>query len=303
MPKIYDKLITSIKLDIAEVDITPLTRYGGGERRMVVSLNGSLQSARKNITRIKVTSFDSNVKRSLNTSVIFNLRTLKISYSTAHYNGLLFSGTVNNKILDGAEVQTPENASERRNPRADDRLLTQKLLTHMNTYLEYYNRVLLYSMDEQRRFMLLDGFTIQVFNEAGQPTGYRSLSSVLKHTLISIIGNSMVFPVSPGFKVNQNMIVPTTSAEGVASNSLLDLYKPEMPSPPYRLSVPSRGVYSESIIGQCDSCEKVKPDSSQDWTKFTTDEPTAINPVQTVVPTITNYDPKTKDFAQPMINL
>ena len=113
----------------------------------------------------------------------------------------------------------------------------------------------------------------------------------------------MVFPVSPGFKVNQNLIVATTTDEGESSNSLLDLYKPDMPSPPYRLSVPSRGVYSESIIGQCDSCEKVKPDSSQDWTKFTTDEPTAINAVTPPVPIITDYKPETKDFAAPIINL
>ena len=143
----------------------------------------------------------------------------------------------------------------------------------------------------------------QVFKDDGQPNGYRSLSSVLKHNLISIIGNAMVFPVSPGFKVNQNMIVPTSTDDGETSNSLLDLYKPDMPSPPYRLSVPSKGVYSESIIGQCDSCEKVKPDSSQDWSKFATDEPTSINPVQPVVPTTTDYKPQTKDFAAPMINL
>lgn len=29
-------------------------------------------------------------------------------------------------------------------------------------------------------------------------------------------------------------------------------------------------------MGPCDSCEKVKPDPAQDWTKFTTVEPTSI---------------------------
>ena len=114
----------------------------------------------------------------------------------------------------------------------------------------------------------------------------------------------MVFPVSPGFKVNQSMIITTTNQAGEASNSLLDLYKPDMPPPPYRLSVPSKGVYSEGIMGQCDSCEKVKPDSSQDWAKFTTDEPTAINALTPASAQITDYEAKQpKDFAAPIINL
>ncbi|KAL8654209.1 MAG: hypothetical protein Q9210_001655 [Variospora velana] len=43
----------------------------------------------------------------------------------------------------------------------DDRFRVQETHYHMNQNLEYYNRVLWYSIDEQRRFMLLDGFHIQ----------------------------------------------------------------------------------------------------------------------------------------------
>jgi hypothetical protein len=56
-------------------------------------------------------------------------------------------------------------------------------------------------------------------------------------------------------------------------------------------------------MGVCDSCEKAQPDTSQDWTKFGVDEPTAISPVQPVAPTITDYRANFKDFAPPMINL
>ncbi len=117
----------------------------------------------------------------------------------------------------------------------------------------------------------------------------------------------MVFPVSPGYKVDVSMILKSGGEDGEdgedSGPSLLDFYRPEIPPSPYRISVPSRGVYSETMMGQCDSCEKVKPDSSQDWTRFTTDEPTAINAITTPQPAVTQYNPKVKDFASPMISI
>ena len=161
-PIIYRIMKEAIVLDSASLDKTDLTKYNGGERTVKVALSGTFPSARKDIKEIKVSVFGEKVTKLINTAVVFTLRQLSISYSTQHYNGVLCNGAINNDLLDGATVPTPENASEKRSPRTDDRLLTKKLLTHLNTNLEYYNRVLLYSMDEQRRFMLLDGFTIQV---------------------------------------------------------------------------------------------------------------------------------------------
>ena len=161
-PIIYRKMMKAISLDSASLDTTDLTKYNGGERTVKVALSGTYPSARKDITNLTVSVVGDKVKALINTAVVFILRQLRISYSTQHYNGLLFNGAVNNDLLDGATIPAPENAGEKRNPRTDDKLLAKKLLTHLNTNLEYYNRVLLYSMDEQRRFMLLDGFTIQV---------------------------------------------------------------------------------------------------------------------------------------------
>lgn len=113
----------------------------------------------------------------------------------------------------------------------------------------------------------------------------------------------MVFPVAPGYHVNQALIVAADVEGETRAESLLDHYKPDIPPPPYRLSIPTRGVFSEAILGQCDSCEKAKPDSSQDWTKFTTDEPTPINPLTAPVPTVTDWRANFKDFAPPMISI
>lgn len=109
--------------------------------------------------------------------------------------------------------------------------------------------------------------------------------------------------MAPGYKVSQSFITEVGDDGESVQIPLLDHYKPENPSPPFRLSVPTKGIYSESMIGACDSCEKLKPDSSQDWTKFTTDEPTQINAVTPPVPTITDWKAAFKDLATPMISI
>jgi hypothetical protein len=90
---------------------------------------------------------------------------VRMYYSTAHYNGTLFAGPFSGDVLDdlGATIKCPPTEAEKRNPRKEDRFLTQTLITHLNRNIEYYNRVLRSSMDSQRRFLLFDGFKIETF--------------------------------------------------------------------------------------------------------------------------------------------
>jgi hypothetical protein len=302
-PDIYEKMYQSLSFNgLAVTDFTRMNTYRGGMQQINVTFSGQAQQTRAQTQFLTLKCINPAVRSLVNADVEWNLRYLRIAYSTQHYNGLIYNGSVNNDLYDDVTVFCPLSEAETRNPKTEDRWLSQRLISHLNRNLEYYNRVLLYSLDAQRRFMLLDGFHIEVFNENGTSAGYHSLSSVLKNSPVAMAGNSMVFPVSPGYKVDQSMILQSGDGES-AGASLLDLYQPEIPTPPYRISVPSKGVYSESMMGKCDSCEKLKPDSSQDWTKFTTDEPPAIGAVQPVVPEITAYNPATKDFASPMISI
>ena len=299
---IYLKMFESIHVDGISLDFTPLNDYRGGSKIMRVSMAGQGQRTREQIQFLTFRCGNAFVRRLKDSGVEWNLRYLRLSYSTAHFNGLLHNGSVNNDLFDDVTIFAPLTEAELKDPRKDDRWFTQRLIKHLNQNIEYYNRVLLYSLDAQRRFMLLDGFHIQVFDEDGSSRGYHSLSSVLKNSPITMAGNSMVFPVSPGYKVDRSLILQGADEENYGA-SLLDLYRPDVPPSPYRLSIPSKGVYTESMMGVCDSCEKLKPDSSQDWTKFTTDEPAAINAVQPPVPEVTTYNPTTKDFASPMISI
>ncbi len=73
---------------------------------------------------------------------------------------------MNGDLLDdaGATCSTSRlSAAEKANPRQDDRFMTQRLITHLNQNIEYYNRVLWYSLDADCRYLLLDGFKIETF--------------------------------------------------------------------------------------------------------------------------------------------
>ena len=56
-------------------------------------------------------------------------------------------------------------------------------------------------------------------------------------------------------------------------------------------------------MGTCDSCEDVKPNSSQDWTKFTTEQPTEIAPVVLPRPERFDWRAAWAQFAAPVVRL
>jgi Papain-like cysteine protease AvrRpt2/N-acetylmuramoyl-L-alanine amidase len=303
-PVVFERIVRSINIELIGTDKTSATKYKGGERLMQINLRGKTGKKRNELPlTIKLFS-DSTVVNSLKDLVTLSIENTDITYSTPHYHGSLFSGYVGDNLLDGTDLDIPENSEEKRNPKKEDEYLRLKLIEHLNSNLEYYNKILWLNLDPDRRFMLLDGFNIELYNDFDiKLKKTRSLASVVKNELLTITGNSLVFPVAAGYRVSQSYITEDNREGEKVDVSLFEHYKPLTPVPPYRISVPSKGVFLEAVQGQCDACERVKENSSQDWTKFNTDEPTAILPVQPPVPTITDWKAAFKDFAQPIVNI
>ncbi|QNK64551.1 hypothetical protein H7F33_08760 [Pedobacter sp. PAMC26386] len=293
---------------LANLDLTVLNRYSGREQLIKYNFNAKTTQTRADIPQIDII-YSPNLFvlidgiETLKKKTTCIVESLTINYTTAHYAGRIFSGYVGNDLLDNVSEPTPLNTDEKRFPRKEDLYIVNKLIEHLNSNLEYYNKMLWYNLDVDRRYMLLDGFDIQVFDDLGAPAAFRSLASVVKNQLITVTGNSLVFPVAPGYRVSQSYILIKAPEQVTQEITLFDHYKPLTPIPPYRISVPSRGVFLEAIQGVCDACEKIKENSAQDWTKFTTDEPTPISAVTPIVPTVTDWKAAFKDFATPLINI
>ena len=272
---------------------------------MAVNLTGRTSRKRADLAEVIRLTEANATMRQLKPFVTAIIDDLRLNYSTEHFDGTLYAGSVGNDLLDGVDLYIPVQAEEKRNPRREDRYLAATLVEHLNTHLEHYNKVLWADLDPDRRFMLLDGFDIQTYRADGTlpagGEGMRSLASVVKNEVIGIAGNSLVMPVAPGYRVSQALI--TAESDGDVAAGLFEHYQPLTPVDPYRVSVPTRGVYAEALLGQCNACEEIEPDRAQDWTVFTTDEPTPIQTVPLATPEPQDWQAAWRDFAAPLVNV
>lgn len=312
-PLLWDAIVESVAVEPIgagsglALDLTSTQRYQGGDRRMTLRARGGGHPPREDLAtqmRVLATSADARALRSFATAIVQNV---SLSYRTPHFAGPVFRGYAGDDLLDdsGVVLSTPLTSNDLRNPRVEDRYLQQELVDHLNANIEHYNGVLWRGLDENRRYMLLDGFAIDTYERDGRPAGRRSLASVVANELVTITGNALVFPVANGYHVNRSLLVERDAPEGDESrvSSLLARYQPLTPVEPYRLSVPTRGVYAEAVLGECDACEDVKENSSQDWTRFIVDEPTAIAPVTTPTPQRTDWRAIWAQFASPLVGM
>ena len=191
-------------------------------------------------------------------------------YRTDHMNHYLFRDhRVLNDLTDAAEILTPLDTEEKRNPREVDRRQTDSLLDHLNYHVDYYNRAAILNLHPNRRLMLLDGVIAP--NASG-----RSVATVVENRIIAIVGNSLVMPVAPGVKLDKTYRYAENTPE-----ELIQMYATN-PPPPMRVSLPTRGVFAEAVLGKCNSCEVTDDTLFWRWEEEPIpDSPTAIAPIST----------------------
>lgn len=223
------------------------------------------------------------------------IRSGTLRYRTAHFRShTLFSEANIDSGLASPEawVDTPLDEEEQRNPRHEDSKLARLLLAQLNEHIEYYHKAIWWSMDVDRRFMLLDGFIAP--NSNG-----RSVASVVENRLIGFIGNSMVFPVGPGIHLD-----PSYRQDPERPVDLLNLYAPTMPIAPMRVSVPTRGVFAEAVMGECNACESMDETRFWRWDQAPSgDEPTPIASPSTDTRATPDPNLTAKDFPSPIVNI
>ena len=170
----------------------------------------------------------------------------------------------------GASLFTPLDAWEQRNPRTEDKRLSKELVEHLNDNLEFYHHAIWWTMDPNRRYMLLDGFYAPGSNN-------RSVASVVENRVIGIVGNALVLPVARGVHLDPRYVKDTNGNRV----NLVDVYKLRSPVPAAHVSLPTRGVFAEAILGNCNSCEEIDDSKFWRWEESPIDEPPAIGPIST----------------------
>ena len=214
----------------------------------------------------------------------------KVRYQTPNLIALLFNEPrILNDLRPGdpVTVSTPLTKAEARNPRQEDRDLADRLVRHLNDNLEYYHQAIWAGLDTERRFILLDGMLIP-------GTSGLSVASVVENRLIGIAGNSMIFPLAPGIHLDPRITDSSTP--------LKDLYQAP-PAPPLNVSVPTRGVYAEAVLGNCSGCEKIDDTRYWRWTTEGMLAPPPIAEVTTQRPTGTDTNLTPTPLPSPLVSI
>lgn len=233
-----------------------------------------------------------NLKRFQKKYMKIRVRSGNLRYTTAAMTGSLFEGRLENDIFaegDGVFVRSLLTKEELRNPRGEDVDAVNNLLHHLNENLEYYHKCIFFSMTPERRFMLLDGIVAP-----GKANG-RSVASVVENRVMGVAGNSLIMPVAPGFQLD-----PTIDE---TFNLFAQYYDEE--KDPMRISMPTKGIYAEAVIGECNSCEEKDEHRFWRWEESPIpDSPnTQILPLNTDTRRAEPGNLQPKDFPSPMVNI
>ncbi|MBA6223547.1 hypothetical protein H4J51_05465 [Colwellia sp. MB02u-18] len=308
-PKIIKKFIDTLQFDAIaddgselqlDLDMTILSNYRKGAPLKVNIASKSIPT----ITRAQINHLRLRANTNVNSSSKIILRSLYLHYKTKYLSEYIVRNhRVNNDIINSMQIQNlfdiitvtdaalmyvPANTNELRNPKKEDKAAASALISFLNEHLEMAHKVIWSSMDASRLFGLLDGFIAPY-------SGGKSVASVVENKIMGIVGNNLVLKVVPGERLD-----PTF--RGV--DDLLAYYQPTTAPDPFRVSVPTKGVYAESVMGQCNSCEKI--DESRHW-RFNDEPcgttPTAINPIDTGSRRSDPGNLQAKDFPASIINM
>jgi hypothetical protein len=222
------------------------------------------------------------------------VKTIEVHATTDDHRGVLLNKTdldldlvprkgestpVSCKLQVGTDINRVDDEDERS---------VQRLVDHLNAHAEHYHVLLWQAMDERRRFLLLDGIL--------EPINQRSLASVVENRLVAVVGNSLVFPMVPG------AVLAWEDPEQPPSPQQL-LEKWDRSLAPARISLPTRGVFAEAMLGECNSCEAIDDNRLWKWSEAPLDEPTPIQPVSTESRATPTPDLKPSGFPASLINI
>lgn len=252
-PRIASGWVDTLQLDAGgqplDADFTLATRYlfnGAVRVDFTVAVGEGQQLTRENLAQLRI-----RATRDLTPGSVANLTGLTFTYQTDY-----FRRTV--RVSEGAEdlvtvetgVRDPQGAIlsavpddwERRNERAEVTRAVNDLVQHLNENVEYYHKVIWWNMDRDRLFMLIDGFYVPGTNGI-------SAASVVERDPIAIVGNAIVFRVSPGsFLGIDDIKTPEELYNYYASH--------QIPSDPLYVSLPTDGLYAQTVMDQCGALEE-----------------------------------------------
>ncbi len=228
------------------------------------------------------------------------VRAATIRFRTARSEWRIADASVDGDLADGSNlpvilVVLPASASNA--PAATDTQAADALVDHLNHNIEYYHRAIWTNLDPGHRFLLLDSLFDPKLDSR------RRVASLVENRILGFLGNSMILPAAPG--VHFDFFQPAGGTLVTSGQSLVGYYSPlSNDGARTRISLPTRGVFAEAILGECNACETKDDARFWRWEQSPCpDEPTAIQPVSTASRATPAPNLQAAPFPQSVINI
>jgi hypothetical protein len=158
----------------------------------------------------------------------------------------------------------------------------EKAMHHIVRNTTLYSKAIWMSLTPEERAILLDAYTIGVpANGVPDASQMVPLLNCVENRLLGFFGNSMILP----------FIIPQSVAETMGidpaeiQQALLAYQRASFVPPVAGLSLPTRGVLGEAVLGHCSSAEKIDLTRFWNWQDSPADTAPTISPVS--LPTTT----------------
>ncbi|WP_108816054.1 hypothetical protein [Loktanella sp. Alg231-35] len=152
----------------------------------------------------------------------------------------------------------------------------EEMYQHVVANTARYSRAIWASMSDQERAILLERFTIGV-PEGGldDPSSEVSLLSAVQNKVLGFYGNAMIMPFSIPPDLAESMEITT----GDIQDSLLAFHREDFRPPRRTISLPTKGLLGEAVLGRCNSCEMIDHRRFWNWQDSPTPPPVGDPPV------------------------
>jgi hypothetical protein len=255
--KWIDKLLLQAGTQSLDADFTMASSYGYG-RQLRVDFNvRSVSGLNRDLIKAMTVSTKSENMLTPGSGVMVDRAVVR--YGTARFRKGLNSEPGRDDLIapetgepdpQGAALEFPLD------PEWDDvdeqqeiRNSVGELVEHLNEHVEHYHKAIWWNMDRDRLLMMLDGFYVPWASDV-------SVASVVEREPLTIVGNSIVYTVSPAMFLRMN---PQDSRAALHNRYATD--KPI--SDPLHISLPTDGLYAQSVLDECGALEEHR--GSTDW--------------------------------------
>jgi hypothetical protein len=168
-------------------------------------------------------------------------------------------------------------------------LQVEKAMHHIVRNTTRYSKAVWASLSVEERAILLDAYTIGVPSDGiADPSQMVPLLNCVDNRLLGFFGNSMILP----FRIPQVAGGATEEGDAVLGldqgeieKAILAYQQSAFQPPVSTISLPTRGVLGEAVLGCCPSAEKIDLTRFWNWQDSASDSAPTINPVS--LPTTT----------------